>query len=171
MGPLVTVASFDSVLDADYWMMQLEAEGLHVVAADRETVTMAWYLAGALGGLKLQVPAEEVEQARAILAEREPSPRRPDPEPEAGSDSESAPRPASRDPGAKPRHAVMAALLGLPLPPLQLYGLWLILRVLPDRDKLDPRERRQLTVAIVLIAIGMASWLLIWMALATRWFR
>jgi hypothetical protein len=51
--------------------LRLESEGFSPILADAETVDMDWLLSNAVGGIKVQVPKAEVEQARAALRDIE----------------------------------------------------------------------------------------------------
>jgi hypothetical protein len=128
VATLVTVAAYDNVLEADYWQTMLEAEGIPVVVADREFVAML----GAVGNIELQVPEGEAARAREILETR---------------------RPASsyRPPGApEASRALLAAILGIGFPPLQLYALCLVARLIPRRRRLSSRDRRRIALAALI---------------------
>lgn len=64
---LVTVASFNSLAEAGVASGALEAEGIPVFTADVETASMDWRLVQAVGWIKLQVPATEVERAVSVI--------------------------------------------------------------------------------------------------------
>jgi hypothetical protein len=133
MTRLVTIATFDNVLDAGYWRALLESQGIPVAAIDQEIVAVEWQIARAVGNIKLQVPESEATRAVGIL--RELRGREPPKEPGA-----------PEDPLA--RRALRAAFLGLLLPPLQLYSLLLVARLLPRWRELPKRDRRQAMVAV-----------------------
>jgi hypothetical protein len=65
---LVTVATFDDSIRAALARNHLEAEGISVVLNDELTVATDWSLSTAVGGIKLQVPALQVEHAEYLLA-------------------------------------------------------------------------------------------------------
>jgi len=142
---LVTVASYDNALDADYWEGMLDAQGIPVVVADRTTVTMDWLYARALGNIKLQVPEADAARAREILeAQRKAAPGRPE---LSASD-----------------RAARCALLGFLFPPLQLYTLWIVAHLVPRRHQLSPGERRRMWiaggVALALLVMYSVVWVL-----------
>lgn len=58
---LITVATFDTPIDAEIAKGKLEAVGVRVFLADEATVRMASYLGPAMGGVKLQVRDNDVE--------------------------------------------------------------------------------------------------------------
>lgn len=65
--PLVTLTNFRFAPQADLARMVLEQEGIPAFIADGNTVTADWFLGNALGYVKLQVAASQVEAALAIL--------------------------------------------------------------------------------------------------------
>lgn len=71
---LVTVETFTTPWEAQIARTRLEAEGIHSVVADENLVRLYWALSGALGGVKLQVRAEDVSQAAELLRDSVPIP-------------------------------------------------------------------------------------------------
>jgi hypothetical protein len=65
---MITLESFTDPLEANVLRALLESEGIPAFVADEQQVWMNWYLSHALGGAKLQVPAEHERAARAVLA-------------------------------------------------------------------------------------------------------
>lgn len=72
MPELLTIGAYSTWFEANLVISQLEAFDLHPTLVDAQTVNMNWLWSNALGGVKVQVPASEVEQARQIL-ESEPA--------------------------------------------------------------------------------------------------
>lgn len=66
-GPWVTVRAFTSVTEAQFAGSALEAAGLDVRLGDLHLIAMQWMYSNAVGGVKVQVPAEQVDEARQIL--------------------------------------------------------------------------------------------------------
>ena len=66
---LVTVDRFLFLADAEIARATLEAAGIDAVLVDENIVRMSWGDAQAHGGVRLQVRAEDADEARAILAE------------------------------------------------------------------------------------------------------
>ncbi len=64
---LVTIATFGNAVEANLAKNRLETAGIRAFLADADTVDMAWQLAGALGGIKLQIPEGDEEVARSLL--------------------------------------------------------------------------------------------------------
>jgi hypothetical protein len=65
--PLVTIASFDTPLRANILASRLEADGVECFIADAETIGVHGLLAGAVGGVKIQVRESDAARAAAIL--------------------------------------------------------------------------------------------------------
>lgn len=66
---LVTIATSYSVVEAEFYRNQLEAEGFEVYLADDNIVGAYNLLANAVGGIKIKVPAEDAEDAAAFIEE------------------------------------------------------------------------------------------------------
>lgn len=70
----VTVGTFLTPWQALLARARLEAEGIDVVIADEHLIRMDWFIAGAVGGVKVQVWEEDVERASEILRSEAPLP-------------------------------------------------------------------------------------------------
>lgn len=66
---LVTIASFSFPHEAHLAKAQLDAAGIPGFIADEYTINMQWLYSNAMGGVRLQVPAEFAEEAQALLTE------------------------------------------------------------------------------------------------------
>ena len=66
---MVTVASFDFLPQAEIARGRLLAEGIRCELADQHLVQTDWLYSIAVGGIKLQVEAKDVERALAVLAD------------------------------------------------------------------------------------------------------
>jgi tetratricopeptide (TPR) repeat protein len=64
---LVTIATFSHPTEAYIPKTKLESEGIWSFVADGDTVTANWLYSNAIGGVKLRVKKEDVEQALAVL--------------------------------------------------------------------------------------------------------
>jgi hypothetical protein len=64
----VTVATFVTPHEAAMARGFLEGSGIRVFLADAEMSRLASHLTPMLGGIKLQVPREDAEKARELLA-------------------------------------------------------------------------------------------------------
>ncbi|MDE1464690.1 putative signal transducing protein [Spartinivicinus poritis] len=66
---LVTVGSYTDAIQAHLVRGKLEAEGIFATVAHEHHIWANWFLSIALGGVKVQVPADQAEQAKQILAD------------------------------------------------------------------------------------------------------
>jgi hypothetical protein len=63
---LVTVSSFREPYEAHLFRGRLQAEGILAFVASEMHVANKWYLAHALGGVRVQVSSDEIELAREV---------------------------------------------------------------------------------------------------------
>lgn len=63
----ITVATFTYPHEAQMLKARLESEGLNVIVKDELTTQVYHFLSPAVGGVKLQVPQEELESALRVL--------------------------------------------------------------------------------------------------------
>jgi transposase-like protein len=66
---LVTVARFRDLIEAQLAKGKLEAAGIETFLANENIVSLDWFYSNAVGGLRLQVAEEDLEDATAILAD------------------------------------------------------------------------------------------------------
>jgi hypothetical protein len=66
---LVVIRSFWNLLDAELAKGLLDAAGIESFLFDDNMVRLDWFNANALGGIKLRVDADNVEDAKRILEE------------------------------------------------------------------------------------------------------
>ncbi len=66
---LVTVATFHEPVTAAMAKNFLESEGIPAVLFDETTIATGWMLAGAIGGIKLQVAPIHLERAEMLLTQ------------------------------------------------------------------------------------------------------
>jgi hypothetical protein len=66
---MTEVASFTYVHEAELAASHLEAAGIHARIADRNTLGMHALLSVAMGGVRVFVPAEDLEAARDVLSQ------------------------------------------------------------------------------------------------------
>lgn len=106
----ITIDRFDHPTDAHIAAGRLESEGIPVFLLGIHHASINWLIATALGGIRLQVPAQYEDEARRLLAESAPD----DP------DDERCPRCGSIRSSAMTndrKTAFLAVhLLGIPLP-------------------------------------------------------
>jgi hypothetical protein len=67
MDELVTVAAFPDVAEAELAKERLELEGILAFVIDAQAAGVMPYLAGAMGGVRVQVEPKDVERAKEIL--------------------------------------------------------------------------------------------------------
>ncbi|MEJ2344832.1 MAG: DUF2007 domain-containing protein [Gammaproteobacteria bacterium] len=65
---MVTVATFDNMVDAHIALGRLQAEGIPATLADENLVQTDWLYSIAVGGIKLQVADADAGRARLVLA-------------------------------------------------------------------------------------------------------
>lgn len=70
MNDFVTIATYDDYLTANFEKQKLDEQGINCYLADENTVTAKWILKNALGGIKLRVPEQQVEEALKVLSTR-----------------------------------------------------------------------------------------------------
>jgi predicted RNA-binding Zn-ribbon protein involved in translation (DUF1610 family) len=63
----IPLRAYDSYIDANLRLQQLEAEGIRAYLQDEHTVTIDPILSNAVGGIKLLVYEEQAERAREII--------------------------------------------------------------------------------------------------------
>jgi len=68
---LITVATFTNPLEAHIVRGRLEAEHIETYVAHEHHIWADWFLATALGGVKLQVRPEDAQRARDILRQEQ----------------------------------------------------------------------------------------------------
>jgi hypothetical protein len=64
---MVTIATYDFWPNAEIARGRLQAEGIEAVLADQHLVQTDWLYSIAVGGIKLQVAASDVEPALHII--------------------------------------------------------------------------------------------------------
>lgn len=163
---LVTIAAFDQPAKARLAQNALTAAEIPAVVSDESLVAMDWLLSNAVGGVKVQVWDEDVDRAvevleaefgtdgaglgpvemneRELAAEAEAA--EPDDEPESPRTLSTEPDeptlpviPDSREDFA--RRMVFAAMLGLMLPPITFYAIYLLLNAVFGEGELTSRGR------------------------------
>lgn len=154
---LVTIATYDTPAEAGLDRSLLEAAGIRVFTANEATVGIAWHLGAAVGGIRLRVLGQDAERAVALLEDARNIPplsaadwpdeiqgeQVPD-----GDGAEDERDESTRDSIAS--RALRAAFLGLLLPPLQLYAIWLLGRIAVKTPPMNRSDRRRVAVTAVL---------------------
>lgn len=176
---MVTVARFTDPVEATMAKNCLEEAGFEVFLADAETVSVAWQLSNALGGIKLQVPELEADQARTVLQEqlvgsagdREELTREATattPPPGEGGEEDQLEDDGSDEPETEPtgreqdaERAFRGAVFGLIFIPLQFYASYLLLRVLFSTEILAGRPRKRACIAAAINGSFMVPFILL----------
>jgi hypothetical protein len=175
---LVTIATFDQAAQARLAKNALDEEGIQSAVNDENLVAMDWLLSNAVGGVKVQVWEEDADRAVAVLerkfgehgeglgaapvapeefaAEAEAAPQ------DEGEESPPPPEPGESDAIAPPsereeyaRRLVFTSIIGLVLPPVAVYALYLLLNALFGAGELSPRGRLNLSLGIVMTLVGV----------------
>lgn len=68
-GGLITVAQYRDLTEAGLAKSKLEAAGITCFLDNEYTIGANWLYSNALGGVKLNVPEENAEEAKAIIEE------------------------------------------------------------------------------------------------------
>ncbi len=183
MVEVVTIANFENSIEANLAKQDLEAEAIAAFLADEITVNIAWHLTVAVRWIKLQVPEPDVERALSVLAEAEtfnastPSnwiERLPqtalNPAQAAEFDSasdfneyEGRIRISWTDEIVE--RLFRAAVFGLLFLPIQLYSLWLLVRLLVSLRIPSQRNWWKIVVAIFINFPMLWIIVLIWQLL------
>ena len=138
---LVTVATFEWLMQADVARSRLAACGIEAHLPEEFVGTVCWHYAKAIGGLRLQVGGEDFEDARAVLEE----PQLPVDEP------------ILDEMEAKAERFLRTAVFATVAFPLVLYALWLIFDLFTVREQLTARARRQAARGATLLALAVAG--------------
>lgn len=173
MVEVVTVANFADLITANLAKQELEVEGITAFLANEMTVNIAWHLTVAVRWIKLQVPEPEVEQALSILAATSIATQSvpynsdettPEQTLSANSEEEFQSTLDSEDDDDVVRRSwadrtvermFRAAVLGLGFLPLQLYSLWLLIRLLVAHRRVSQSRYRQAAIAIIFAILWM----------------
>ena len=182
----VTIATFDQAAQARLAENVLKEAGIPVSVSDETVVAMEWLLSNAVGGVKVQVWEEDEDRAVATLerefgqdgsglgpvaideaefaAEAETAEGDDDEEriaavepPGKVDDSVEAPEPESREDYA--RRLVFTAILGLLVPFVAFYAMYLLLNAAMGEGELSSRGRLDLYLGAAMTLTG-----LLWMA-------
>jgi hypothetical protein len=66
--PLVVVAAFTNVHEANLALSVLDAAGINAMLDNEHVISMDWTLSNAVGGVRVLVGAEKADEARELLA-------------------------------------------------------------------------------------------------------
>jgi len=68
MSGVATVASFHDPMEAQIVRAMLESAGIDATLADLNLITVDWPMSVALGGVRVQVPVADLEEAKKLVA-------------------------------------------------------------------------------------------------------
>lgn len=171
---LVTVATFFEAPQARIAQNVLKEAGIRAVLTDESVVAMDWLLGNAVGGIKVQVLEPDADRAVSVLerelgddseqqeideeelaAEAEAAePEEPimKPVPAAATDAESAYREGCA------RKLLLVAWIGLAIPPVIFYALYLFLNATFGGGDLSARGRFNLLVGGFVTFLELIFW-------------
>ncbi|HWY87520.1 MAG TPA: DUF2007 domain-containing protein [Gemmataceae bacterium] len=162
---LVTVAVLPGETEANLVKNQLGAAGIDAYLDGAEAAAMAWHMAGAFGGVKVQVAAADAEDARALLEKRAWQDE-PDDAKTAVATAETLEKLGEDDEVLSEREknagrAIRAAVFGLLLFPLWAYATLLLLKVYSSPEKLEGRPRIYAKAAAWVMGAGLLLMVLV----------
>jgi Putative prokaryotic signal transducing protein len=164
-----TLLRFTTVHEAEIARGALEAHDIPVQLLDTQMVGVADYLSNAIGGVRLQVPAEEEHNALRVLSTLGGAEEwdEEDADDEEDDDEEELPEEAVNAADALARRAMVAALAGIFIPfVLHLYSVVILAQFARLGIPASPKGRRHVLVAVGLDALFLGPVL----ALAVRYF-
>jgi hypothetical protein len=160
---MVTLETYTDSFRAEAARARLEEAGIPVLLQDENTVSAFWGLGASFATVKLEVPQDEVERARQILATP----------PERSTDITAEP-PDEEEPEVAPESAEglavrawRAALFGTCtlIVLLHLYSLWLVFRTACSDEELSPAGTRRMYGALVIDGIVLVAFAVVVRAL------
>jgi hypothetical protein len=138
---LTTVATYGSSFEAQVAKNCLQESGISACVVNDTIVDMAWHLGRAVGGVKVEVPQSEANEARDILEQLRTH----------GAQGEEADDPAEVEApnpiDADLSRSVRAAAMGILFLPLQFYSMYLMAKVAMIGRPLGRRRIRKLWLA------------------------
>ncbi|MBI1832438.1 MAG: DUF2007 domain-containing protein [Planctomycetes bacterium] len=174
---MVTIATFHDPLAAALAKNYLEGQGIPSELFDEDTIATGWMLAGAVGGIKLQVEVIHVERAEMLLEQIQEERAKADAEAAAGppenaiatqeiAEELQADREDQAPINQQTDRLFRTAVFGLLFWPLQLYALYLLAEIWSMDARISPDRRWKiwasmlLNVPIVATAVILALWAL-----------
>jgi hypothetical protein len=135
---LVTVARFDWLMEADLARCRLDACEIESHMPEEFFGSIYWHYVRALGGFRVQVSSDDVEDALAVLYEAPVY---------VGS-------PILDEAEALADRFARAASFGTVVFPLGLYALWLLFRVFCVRERLTVRARCEVAKGLAILGVA-----------------
>lgn len=152
----VTIATFNSYVEANLAKQLLEAAGIPCYLANESTVNMAWHLTVAVGWIQLQVLQTNIEQAKTVLvgSEFETAISNDEGSPDDEIDDEIEKLSWADETADRAFRAAVVGLLLLFLP-IQFYSLWLLIRLLVSRRQISNNRRIKVIFALLLDLLNL----------------
>ena len=175
---LITIATFQQPVEAAMAQNFLDSEGIPSTLLDETTIATGWMLAGALGGIKLQVPAEHVERAEFLLARihegKDDDEELPPLESTAIATREIAEDLEAEREDREPINQLAdklfrSTIFGLIFWPLQFYAIYLMSEIHACEGKVSPERRWKVWTSIVL-NIPLMALIVVPLFCALNWF-
>ncbi len=154
-----TCARVNDVATAHVLKSTLDAAGIDCVIPDQNMASVAWHLGQAIGGVRVQVRADRVEQAREILEaewSEEPADDESSVDELSGDGGELASGPPGPTGDSIAYRAFKASVLGSVLLPMLPYAFLLSLRA-ASLGELSARGRRHALLAGGISLIAMSA--------------
>ena len=165
VSKFVKIAAFETPVEAHIARNALEAMGITATISNESLAGNAWLYGGAIGGVHLHVAAEDAEAALKFLSEHDSSGDRSSSE---DTDEEITEEPIEDDweeedsetifqteADRLAQRASRSGLLGLILPILQLYTLWLLLLFCFEPSYATTKSRWLVAFAWVACLLGL----------------
>ena len=153
---LVTVATFNDPIAAALAKNYLESEDIDACLIDETTVATDWMIAGAIGGIKLQVSPMQLERAEMLLAmlreeqaEDEPVASTAIATQEVAEELQ-AEREDKEPINQLADKAFRSAVFGFLFVPLQFYTLYLLFLLREEPGKVSPNRRWKVWASLLL---------------------
>jgi len=173
---MVTIATFHDPIAAAMAKNYLEGLGIPSELFDEESVATGWVLAGALGGIKLQVEAIHAERAEMLLEQVQEERAKADaegashaPEHAIATQEIAEELRADREDQAPINQATdrlyRTAVFGLVFWPLQVYTLYLLAEIWSMDATISPDRRWKVwaSIALNIPIVAAAAILLTWL--------
>lgn len=160
---LVTVATFHEPVAAAMAKNFLESEGIPAVLFDEDTIATDWMLAGAIGGIKLQVGPLHLERAEMLLlriqadredADEEPIPHTAIASREIAEDMRSE-REDEQHINQLTDRLFRSVVFGMILWPFVFYSVYLLLAIAAAEGTVSPNRRWKIWVSLPLMLAPM----------------
>ncbi len=144
---------------------RLESEGFEVLVPDENMGSMAWHLGNAIGGVRVQVPAADLERAVALLDQEE---LEVEDEDELAEDPNESPMPSTDEASeqesgdAIAHRALKAAVVSTFLIFVVPYVFSLVLQARSEGDLSDTGRRNVRNATVIATIITIAGFTILW---------